>query len=141
MNKSRILYLLLILVLVISCSSSKNIVDKLLFNTTWELEYLSESSMEVSELYTNKKPQITFYKTLNTLKGNSGCNGYSADFSLDNDKVSIGEPGPATKMYCGEGEQLFLNSIQKVNTIKFDDNGKLNLMNGNTTIMRFAEAR
>nr|WP_298332436.1 META domain-containing protein [uncultured Christiangramia sp.] len=141
MNKSRILYLLLILVLVISCSSSKNNVDKLLFNTTWELEYLSESSMEVSELYTTKKPQITFYKTLNTLKGNSGCNGYSADFSLDDDKVSIGEPGPATKIYCGEGEQLFLNSMQKVNTIKFDDDGKLNLMDGNTTILRFAEAQ
>ena len=138
MKKLRILYLSLTIVLVISCSSSKNNVDKLLFNTTWELEYLSESSMEVSELYATKKPQITFYKSPYTVKGNSGCNGYSADFSLDDGKISVREPGPATKMYCGEGEQLFLNSMQKVNTIKFDDNGKLNLMVGNTTIMRFA---
>ena len=109
------------MVLVISCSSSKNNVDKLLFNTTWELEYLSESSMEVSELYTNKKPQITFHKTLNTLKGNSGCNGYSAEFSLDNEKVSIGEPGPATKMYCGEGEQLGIHHrMSQKNSIKYD---------------------
>lgn len=44
-------------------------------------------------------------------------------------------------MYCGEGEQAFLKMMEKVNRFSFDDNGKLNLMLDNVTMLRFKKVK
>ena len=88
-------------------------------------------------MFSDKKPQLEFNREEGIVTGNSGCNGYSAQFKVDGNTISFGEPGPSTLMYCGEGETFFRNTIKKVNRFKIDENGKLNLMLNDVPMMRF----
>ena len=81
-----------------------------------------------------------FDKTTNKVSGNNSCNGYSADYTLTGNSISFGEPGPATMMFCGEGETVFMSMIKKINKYSFDQDGKLNLMLDNVSMMRFKKA-
>ncbi|MCB0424678.1 MAG: META domain-containing protein [Mangrovimonas sp.] len=125
----------LVLLLFTSCTTSKS--EEALYGSTWELEYLSGPRIAFEGLFANKKPQLEFNKEESKAIGNSGCNGYSAQFKVDGNTISFGEPGPSTLMYCGEGETFFRNTIKKVNRFKIDENGKLNLMLDDVPMMRF----
>lgn len=126
---------LLILFLLTSCNKEKNTNE--LFGTTWEMDYISGPRIAFDALFPNKKPQLTFNKDTMKAEGNNGCNGYSADFKLEGDDISFGEPGPTTMMFCGQGEKFFLNTIKKVNKYSIDAEGKLNLMIDDVSMMRF----
>ena len=122
-----------------SCSTSKT--DKRagdLFGTTWELEYISGPRIAFEGLYPNKKPQITFDQKETKVYGNNGCNGYSAPYALSERKLTFGEPGPATLMFCeGGGEQQFLQQMKKITSYSIDKDGKLILNEGDVATMRF----
>lgn len=130
-------FVLLLLVLVTACNSSKSSSEDALYNTQWELEHLSGPRIAFEGLFPDKKPQITFNKEDRKVTGNSGCNGYSASVTIDGNSISFGEPGPATMMYCGEGENHFKNIIKKVNAYTIDEEGKLHLLIDDVTMMRF----
>lgn len=140
MKTSKILLLCVLTLTILSCSSTKKTSNDALFNTTWELEYLSGPRIAFDGLFPDKKPKITFNKTANTVEGNTGCNGYSAGYTINNTTISFGEPGPTTMMYCGDGESFFLNTLQKVNAYQMDDDGKLNLMIDDIPMMRFKKS-
>ncbi len=136
MKMTRII-LTILLITMSSCVSSKNSRDTNLFNVTWELEFISGPRIAFSGLYPNKKPAITFNKTTKKAEGTNSCNGYSAEYTLDGDAISFGEPGPTTMMFCGNGEKVFLNTIKKINKYTIDADGKLNLMIDDVIMMRF----
>ncbi len=136
MKMTRII-LTILLITMSSCVSSKNSRDTNLFNVTWELEFISGPRIAFSGLYPNKKPAITFKKTTKKAEGTNSCNGYSAEYTLDGDAISFGEPGPTTMMFCGNGEKVFLNTIKKINKYTIDADGKLNLMIDDVVMMRF----
>ncbi|KJD34612.1 lipoprotein [Tamlana nanhaiensis] len=131
------LYLLIIAITLVSCGSNKHTDSEKLYNTTWELEYISGSRIAFNGLYPDKKPKIKFDKTTGKVTGNNSCNGYSADYTLENNNISFGAPGPTTMMFCGSGEQQFLKIIKQINTFSFNDNGKLNLLLDDVAMMRF----
>ena len=74
--------------------STENMTNEDLFDTLWELEYLSGPRIAFQGLFPDKKPQITFNPTTQKVEGNSGCNGYSADYTLNGDNLSSGRTGP-----------------------------------------------
>ncbi|NHN27723.1 META domain-containing protein [Flavobacterium jejuense] len=137
MKTIKIVSLLILTMSIGSCSSTKKMTNDGLYNTLWELDYLSGPRIAFDGLYPDKKPKITFNKTTNKVEGNNSCNGYSADYILNGNEISFGEPGPTTMMFCGEGEKFFLTTIKKVNTYTIDSDGKLNLMIGDVPMMRF----
>ena len=137
MKFKNILSLFIFALILCSCTSTKKMADDALFNGAWELEYLSGPRIAFDGLYPDKKPKITFNKATSSVSGNNSCNGYSADYRLDGNEISFGEPGPTTMMYCGEGENFFLNTIKKIDRYKIDTDGKLNLMIGEVPMMRF----
>ncbi|MFB9077302.1 META domain-containing protein [Flavobacterium procerum] len=122
-----------------SCNASKDTSNEgNLFDTTWELEYISGPRIAFEGLYPNKKPQLTFNQKETRVYGNNGCNGYSAPYTLKGNSLTFGEAGPATMMFCeGGGEQEFLKQIKQVSTYAIDKDGKLNLINGDVPVMRF----
>ncbi|WP_419211030.1 META domain-containing protein [Maribacter sp. X9] len=137
MDKIKTFSLVFLIIGMLSCSTSKKTTATALFNTTWELEYLSGPKIAFEGLYPDRKPKITFDPTTKRVEGNNSCNGYSAAYTIEGNEISFGEPGPTTMMYCGEGETFFLNTIKKVNTYRIDAEGKLNLMIDDIIMMRF----
>ena len=128
----------IILLTITSCATTKN---SKLYGHSWQLEYISGTKIAFEGLYPNKKPQITFNKEKHKVQGNNSCNGYSANYTIKDSSIYFSEPGPSTMMYCGEGEQAFLKMMEKVNRFSFDDNGKLNLMLDNVTMLRFKKIK
>ena len=136
--KKSILFLLLLTGIIFSaCSTSKQASFKELFNTTWELEYITGSRIAFNGLYPNKKPQITFDETTNQVSGTASCNGYTAPYTINKNNITFGEPGPTTMMYCeGGGEQAFLEMMRKVTSFSIE-NDRLSLIVDDLPVMRF----
>jgi len=134
--------LLFVSILTLSFSSCKTMKDNPknadLYNTTWELEYITGPRIAFEGLYPDKKPFIKFDEAAKQVFGNAGCNGYSAPYTLKGKSLSFGEQGPTTLMFCeGGGEQTFLQTIKKVNAYSIDKDGKLNLLMNEVPMMRF----
>lgn len=140
MKKCAWLPLIIVAIILGACTATKKINSDKLFNTTWELEYMSGPRIAFEGLFPDKKPSFTFNKTSGEVNGNNSCNGYSAKYTLDGNNISFGEPAPTTMMYCGEGEKQFLNMMKKINKYSFDNEGKLNLMIDDVPMMRFKKA-
>ncbi|MCM4154132.1 META domain-containing protein [Arenibacter sp. N53] len=137
MKKNYILISTFLVMVICSCTSTKNASNNDLYNSLWELEYISGTRIAFNGLYPDRKPVISFNKATGKITGNNSCNGYSADFTINGDNIDIGEPGPTTMMFCGDGEQQFLKMMKKINTIGMDREEKLNLMIGEIPMMRF----
>ncbi|MCK0145349.1 META domain-containing protein [Arenibacter sp. F26102] len=137
MKKNYILISTILVMVIGSCTSTKNASKNDFYNSLWELEYISGTRIAFNGLYPNRKPVISFNKTTGKITGNNSCNGYTADFTIKGDSIDIGEPGPTTMMFCGDGEQQFLIMMKKINTIGIDKEGKLNLMIGEIPMMRY----
>lgn len=142
MKIKNIIPLLLISITLWSCGNSKKTVsetisDDSLFSSSWELVYLSGPRITFEGLFPDQKPTITFDKVSKKVSGNNSCNGYSADFILKENKLSFGEPGPSTLMYCGDGEVFFLKSMREINQYQMDSEGNLVLMKDDIPMMRF----
>ncbi|QSW87520.1 MULTISPECIES: META domain-containing protein [Flavobacterium] len=127
-----------LVLLITSCSASKDKSTANIYGTTWELEYISGPRIAFEGLYPNKKPQITFDEKQKNVFGNNGCNGYSAPYTLNGNSLTFGEPGPTTMMFCeGGGEQQFLQQMKKITSYSVDNDGKLILNEGDVAMMRF----
>ncbi|WP_289062615.1 META domain-containing protein [uncultured Zobellia sp.] len=131
-----ILFLTITLIFT-SCSTTKKVADNALYGTLWELEYLSGPRIAFQGLYPDRQPKITFMEDTGRVQGTNSCNGYSAPFAVKDNEISFGEPGPTTLMFCGQGEKFFLNTIQKIDAYKIDEDGKLALLMGGAAMMRF----
>ncbi|MCR9263771.1 MAG: META domain-containing protein [Flavobacteriaceae bacterium] len=127
----------LVLILTISCNPKSDAPAEL-FGSTWELEYISGPRIAFDGLFPNKKPQISFDQESGKVLGNDSCNGYSAEYTLDGNTISFGEPGPTTMMFCGGGERQFLTMMQKIDGFALEE-GKLNLLIGEVPMMRFTK--
>lgn len=137
MKKNYILISTFLVLVIGSCTTTKNTNSNDLYDSLWELEYISGTRIAFNGLYPERKPVISFNKATGKITGNNSCNGYNADFTIKGDNIDIGEPGPTTMMYCGDGEQQFLNMMEKINSISIDKESKLNLMIGEIPMMRF----
>lgn len=140
MKTKKIFSLLILTIIMASCATKNKTTDENLFTTTWELEYLSGPRIAFSGLYPDKKPTITFDKVTKQVQGNNSCNGYAADYTINGNQISFGDPGPSTMMFCGEGETFFLSTMKKIDSYKIDSDEKLNLMVGDVPMMRFKKS-
>ena len=136
MKPLKIILFLIIIISIISCKSANPNADNL-YNTTWELDYITGPRITFSGLYPDKSPQISFNKATKHVEGNNSCNGYRAEYTLNGNSITFGDPGPTTMMYCGEGEQTFLTTMKKINAYSFDDQGNLVFKMDDVDMMRF----
>lgn len=137
MKATKIISLFAVLILLGSCMTMKKDSNNALSSNTWELEYITGPRITFEGLYPDKKPMITFDPSTKNVNGNSGCNGYSAPYTVSGSMISFGEPGLSTMMYCGDGEQVFRNTMKKINKYSIGADGKLNLMMNDVVMMRF----
>lgn len=139
-----ILSLVFLGVILISCNASKppksDSVSKL--EGTWELDYISGPRIAFDGLYPNKKPTINFNTKENQVSGNNSCNSFTGKLNVTGNKIDFSQPMAVTKMMCqnGQGEQVFMSTLQKITSYDVTDNGKtLNFISGDIAMMRFTK--
>ncbi len=140
--RNRTLCSLLFPLLFAACGSSKRSPDAAttppeLTGGTWQLEYIAGASEPFVDLFPATKPALSFDASTTRVSGTDGCNGYSADYTLDRSQLSFGEPGPSTLVYCGAGEKMFREAMQRVDRAGSGKGGTLVLSEGEEAVLRF----
>lgn len=103
---------------------------------TWELDYISGPRIAFDGLYPDKKPFVSFNFSAKQLMGNSSCNGFSAKYVIDGNKIGF-KDYLKTMMFCeGGGEETFLNMLKKVNKFSVNEN-TLTFLIDDVAVMRF----
>jgi heat shock protein HslJ len=141
MKNSILTSLLISLFLFSACCSTKTDNAKeaktSIYNTTWELEYISGARIAFEGLYPETKPIVFFDDQKSSYSGNTSCNGYTGSFKLENNVIIYGET-TRTMRYCeGSGEETFLGMLKRANKPVIDSEGKLLMMMDDIPMMRF----
>lgn len=136
--KNAILVLLVVVVVVVGCNTAKSSTATVsIYNTTWELEYLSGTRIAFEGLYPEVKPTLILNEKGMTYGGNSSCNTYTGSFTYENNLLQFGET-TRTMRYCeGGGESAFFGMLKKISKPVIDSDGKLLLMMDDVPMMRF----
>lgn len=113
-----------------------NSVNSHALNGTWEVNYISGARIALNGLYPNKKPTIIFDLPSTKANGNSSCNNYDLNFTIDDgQKIKFGMP-TSTEMACeGNGEATFFKTLETITHYSVSDN-TLNLIMGDIAVMR-----
>jgi len=108
---------------------------------TWELNYISGPRIAFDGLYPGKKPVIRFDVAGQRVSGNTSCNSFNGKLNAEGNKISFKDPMAMTKMMClnGNGEAVFLETLQKINSWSVTDGNTLNLIMGDIGMMRFVK--
>lgn len=121
-----------------SCNSAKKVPENKLSDVTWQLEYITGPRIAFDGLYPEAKPEIKFNFKEETLNGNTSCNPFRTSFKITPDSLTISETGAMTMRFCpGGGEETFLKTLYKINSYRFDGDGKLILMMDDLEAMKF----
>ncbi len=124
----------------IGCANKKQIANSSVnsLKGTWELNYISGPKIAFTGLYKDKRPTLIFDIENKRIIGNTSCNSLNGALIVDGNKIDFNTPIATTKMFCpGEGEQLFLETLKKVDTYRVSDGNTLTFMMGDIPIMRF----
>ena len=138
MKKTAFICLVVMTILLEGCCASKKSANTTsIYNTTWELEYISGPRIAFEGLYPDKKPFIQFNQKELQFSGNTSCNGYSGKFTLKGNNISFGN-AIKTMIFCeGGGEETYLKTLGKVNKLAYDSDEKLLLLLDDIPMMRF----
>mgnify|MGYP000963945096 CR=1 FL=1 len=139
--KRNIILIVLAAFTLFSCANKKMVTTKdTSLNGTWELNYISGPRIAFEGLYPDRKPTLIFDIEENRVSGNSSCNSFNGDLKIEGNKIDFNSPMAMTKMFCpGEGENVFIESLKKVNSYSVTDGNTLNLIMGDIAIMRFTK--
>jgi heat shock protein HslJ len=128
-----------------ACNSSKKAADAkpqvAQLEGTWELNYISGSRIAFDGLYPRKKPTIYFDVASQRVSGNTSCNNFNGKLNAEGNRISFKDPMAMTKMMCmdGNGESVFLDTLQKIDKWSVTDGNTLNLIMGDIGMMRFVK--
>jgi len=139
MKKQTLLLIAILSLLVVSCTTNMMGKNDKLYDNAWELEYITGPRITFQGLFPDQKPVIKFTEGSDMITGNSGCNGYSAKYTMNGDMLSFADPELSTMMYCGDGETVFRKTMKQVDRYRITD-GKLELLMGDVVMMRFKHA-
>ena len=130
--------------LLTACNSAKKTVANMpaisILSGTWELNYISGPRIAFDGLYPNKKPTITLDVANSKVMGNTSCNSFNGLLKADGNKISFTQPLAMTQMMClGEGENVFVSTLKKVNSWSVSNGNILNFIMGDIAVMRFTK--
>jgi len=130
--------------LLMACHSAKKVsattTDASKLAGSWELNYISSPGASFDTLYSVKKPVIQFDITNNKVFGNTGCNNFNGPLKIDGNKMDFTQPMAMTRMMCpGNGENVFIGTLQKVNRWAISSDNTLTFISGDIVIMRFVK--
>ena len=130
--------ILLVLSLMLSCNGSKQSAASGKSKADMNLNGNYKVVTMNGEAFADQGMELIFDPNTNSVNGSSGCNKLFGNFTQNEASISIEALG-STKMFC-EGrmdlEKQFIQGLTAVNGVATADDGKLNLMNGDTVLMQ-----
>ncbi|MCI4442217.1 MAG: copper resistance protein NlpE N-terminal domain-containing protein [Lentimicrobium sp.] len=139
--KKIILTLSISCLIFIACNSTQSAAKATTsLEGTWKLNYITGPRIAFEGLYPNKKPSIAFNLKENKVSGNNSCNQYFGQLNYEGNKISFKDAKMGmTMMACpGEGENVFMKTLEKIDSYSISDDGKtLNFIMGDIAMMRF----
>lgn len=118
----KLLPLLVALVFLTSCDETKKVVDiagNVQLSGTYTIATLEGESV------TTKTPSISFFALDKTVKGNTGCNSFFGNYTLDLYALSFNDIA-ATEMACDEPimstENKFMNALRNTGSYSIQKN-------------------
>ena len=102
--------------IIASCGGSKEVIANL--DGEYQLRLLDEEDVSAEDL------SFTFIRSEKRISGETTCNGFSAQYTQENNVLSIGR-AMSTRMYCEgrmEMEQKIISSLEDV--ARVEKNGK-----------------
>ena len=107
---------------------------------TWVLNHLSAPGNTFEDLYPHKKPEITFDVVNSAFNGNTSCNNFRGQMTVEGARIHFADPMAMTRMMCpGLGESAFVETLKKVTSYTVSEGNTLNLIMGDMAVMRFAK--
>lgn len=104
---------------------------------TWELDYLAAPNTNLTTLYPDRRPSLTFAPDAARVSGSTGCNRFNAPLTTTGSTIRFPDAIATRRMMCpGEGENLFLSTIRRVNRFSVSGNS-LTLLTDDVAVMRF----
>ncbi len=138
--KRILIYSTIAILLLAGCNNAKKTTaesDATQLVGSWQLNYISGPRIAFDGLYPTKKPQLIFDRDLVKVTGNTGCNSLSGSVKITANTISFGD-FITTRMACpGDGENVFLQTIRKVNKFAINDDNTLTLIMDDVAMMRF----
>lgn len=106
---------------------------------TWELKQIANSEIAFKDLFPDENPTINFDFQKNMYSGGTGCNSYSGELDIKNNKFNFKNDMALTRRYCpADGEKMYLLALQKTNSYLVSSNGKtLDFLLDGVLTMRF----
>lgn len=138
--KTNILIFSILFLMIVSCNSTKTIVNSNTLEGIWQLNYISGPKIAFEGLYPNKKPTIIFDLKENKISGNNSCNQYFGILLVDGNKINFKDAKIGmTMMVCQSlGEDTYMKTLEKINSYSISSDGKtLNFIMGDIVMMRF----
>jgi heat shock protein HslJ len=139
--KKYFLVLTVSILLFTACKSSQKAMNSTTtLEGTWQLNYITGPRIAFDGLYPDKKPTIIFNINENKVSGNNSCNQYFGNLVKDGNKINFKDAKMGmTMMACpGEGENVYMKTLEKVDSYSISDDGKtLNFSMGDISMMRF----
>lgn len=107
---------------------------------TWELSRISVPGATFDNLYSQRKPTLKFDAAAKRFSGNTSCNTLTGMFTLDGPQLLFNNPAAMSRMACpGEGENVFLEALKKVNRYAISNDNRLTLIGGDIALLEFVK--
>ncbi len=141
---SSFIFLLTAIILIAACTNTKPVASSAgtesnALNGTWELNYITGPRIAFQGLYPEQKPSLVFNLPSLEIGGHTSCNPFSTNITLEGYAITFAD-GRSTMMACpGQGEQLFLNTLKKINRYNVSGDTTLTLIMGDIAMMRFVK--
>jgi heat shock protein HslJ len=106
---------------------------------SWTLNFITGPRIAFDGLFPDRKPTLEFDKKEMRVFGQSPCNRYNGPYTHKGDSLRFSNNIAMTMMACEEaqGENLYVQTLKKINRWKLNPDGQLELYTGNIMMMRY----
>ena len=106
---------------------------------SWTLNFITGPRIAFDGLYPDRKPTLEFDKKEMRVFGQAPCNRYNGPYTHKGDSLRFSNNIAMTMMACEEaqGQNLYVQTLKKINRWKLTPDGQLELYTGNIMMMRY----
>ena len=105
----------------------------------WTLNFITGPRIAFDGLFPDRKPTLEFDVKEKKVYGQSPCNRYNSPYTQKGDSLRFSNNIAMTMMACeeGQGENLYMQTLKKINRWKLNANGQLELYTNDILMMRY----